>query len=188
MAPTTPSRRDIPTPIPTFYAIFFLYLDPLICLSGIHLSFFDQSTFLMNGVPSSLKVQHENAIPNHDLTSHFIRSLGAYSVAIFILQILLGWGFKDAKDGLNVRICKSPFFSDYLVSQLHVIEFGLMNTGRILQFSILTIDVLLLYSIYLASPGQFLNLKTWDSGDWTNNGILSLVAIIRSAFLLGIGM
>lgn len=55
------------------------------------------------------------------------------------------------------------------------------------MFSILLVDVGLLYSGYATNPKAFLDLRSWTSGDWGNNGILAALAVLRTAFLLGVG-
>jgi hypothetical protein len=172
----TPAFQGLPTQvdttmppyvqkIPLLYRLFFLYLDPFTCLSGIYLSFFDPTTFILNGVPSPLRTPPPST-PLDPLVTHLLRSIGAYSVCIFALQIILLHQFKNAPGGLNVQLWK------------------------ILQFSILTVDLGLLYGGALAAGGvwKFLNLGKWDTGDWTNNGILGFVALVRSAFLMGVGL
>ena len=79
------------------------------------------------------------------------------------MQVLLLHQFKDAPQGLNVKL------------------------WRIVQFGILLIDVGLLYGICIADPEGALDLGRWKSGDWTNNGILVMVVLFRSAFLVGVG-
>jgi hypothetical protein len=78
--------------IPLFYRIFFLYIDPLICLSAIYLCFFDHTTYLEMGVPRSL-ARHSSS----PLTSHLINVLGAWSLCIFALQTLLLQQYRDVK-------------------------------------------------------------------------------------------
>jgi len=79
------------------------------------------------------------------------------------MQILLLHRFKDAPQGLNVRI------------------------WRIVQFGILLIDLGLLYGVYVDDPKAALDVSGWETGDWCSNGILGAVALIRSAFLVGVG-
>jgi hypothetical protein len=144
---------------PLIYQVFFLYIDPLLCLSGIYLSFADQSIFIQNGVPSALKDSSSPLLPPRNpalprLVSHFMFSIGSYSIGIFALQILLLHQFSDTSDLRNLKLWK------------------------ILQFSILTIDLGLLYGVIAASPRAFLDM---------NNGILGVVAMLRTAFILGLG-
>ncbi|KUJ24259.1 uncharacterized protein LY89DRAFT_776404 [Mollisia scopiformis] len=146
--------------IPLFYRIVFLYIDPLICLSGIYLMFFDHQTFVVNGTPSSLSASLSKVDP---LAAHLIMNIGLYSICIFSLQVLLLHQFKDAPNGLNVKL------------------------WRILMFSILLIDVGLIYGGYSVNPKAFLDFGAWTTGDWGNNGILAALVVIRSAFILGIG-
>jgi hypothetical protein len=79
--------------IPLFYRIFFLYIDPCICLSGIYVCFFDHGTYLEMGVPRAL-TRHSSSSP---LTSHLINALGAWSLCIFALQTLLLQQYRDVK-------------------------------------------------------------------------------------------
>ncbi|KAF8851584.1 hypothetical protein BDZ45DRAFT_143571 [Acephala macrosclerotiorum] len=149
--------------IPLFYKVIFLYIDPLICLSGIYLTFFDRQYFIKNGIPSVLTSKTAQATGTSPLAEHLIKSIGSYSICIFALQILLLHQFKDAPNGLNVRLWK------------------------ILMFSIALIDVGLLYGVYEASPDAFWEIGSWSSGDWGNNGILGSLVVLRTAFILGIG-
>jgi len=78
--------------IPTFYRIFFLYIDPLICLSGIYVLFFDHATYLASGVPHAITV---DAID--PLTQYLLAALGSYALCIFGIQVLLLRQFPDIK-------------------------------------------------------------------------------------------
>jgi hypothetical protein len=149
--------------IPLFYRVFFLYIDPLICLFGIYFFFFDHHTYIQNGIPSAISSQITSTTILSPLTKHLIMALGSYSVFVFAMQILLLHQFKDAPQGLNVKI------------------------WRIVQFGILLIDLGLLYGVYSADPMGALDFSGWGGGDLGNNGILVMVAVVRSAFLVGLG-
>lgn len=62
--------------IPLFYRVFFLYIDPLICLSGIYLSFFDNPKFIENGLPQIL-VPYTQTPPGAALTDYFLNTVGS---------------------------------------------------------------------------------------------------------------
>ena len=79
------------------------------------------------------------------------------------MQIFLLHQFKDTPRGLNIKI------------------------WRTVQFGILLIDLGLLYGVYVTDPKAALDVSGWRIGDWTNNAILGLVVLVRSAFLVGIG-
>ncbi|KAG0650868.1 hypothetical protein D0Z07_2441 [Hyphodiscus hymeniophilus] len=149
--------------IPRFYRVFFLYADPLICLSGIYFFFFDHYTYIQNGVPSGLSSQMTSPASLSPLVKHLITALGSYSLFVFVMQIMLLHQFKDAPQGLNVKI------------------------WRIVQLGILLIDLGLFYGTYVTDPKAAFDFGRWESGDWTNNGILAMVVLIRSAFLIGLG-
>ena len=149
--------------IPLFYRIFFLYIDPLLCLAGIYIAFFDPHSYIQNGTPHAISSLIAATEELHPLTSNLIMALGSYSLFVFAMQILLLQQFKDAPNGINVQI------------------------WRIVMFGILLTDLGLLYGVYVADPEGFVNVAGWESGDWTNIGILGTVIAIRSAFLLGIG-
>jgi hypothetical protein len=88
-----------PDPIPSFYKIFFLYIDPLICLSGIYLSFLDHNTYLLKGVPTQLISPTTNMAD--PITGFFLNSLGGFLLQTFVLQVLLlrtslGFGASNA--------------------------------------------------------------------------------------------
>jgi len=138
--------------IPLFYRVFFLYIDPLFCLSGIYLCFFDHATYLEMGIPRALT--HHSSSP---LTSHLLTVLGAWSVAIFALQTLLLQQYRDVK------------------------------LWRIFMFAILFTDLGMVYAVYVADPVMATSVSKWGSGEWTNHGILGLVIVMKTAFLLGIG-
>ena len=76
------------------------------------------------------------------------------------MQILLLHGFKDAPNGLNIKIWK------------------------IVQFGILLVDLGLIYGTYVADG---LDVKGWEGGDWGNHGILGALVLIRTSFLIGVG-
>jgi hypothetical protein len=138
--------------IPLFYRVFFLYIDPLFCLSGIYLCFFDHATYLEMGIPRALT--HHSSSP---LTSHLLTVLGAWSVAIFALQTLLLQQYRDVK------------------------------LWRIFMLAILLTDLGMVYAVYVADPVMATSVSKWGSGEWTNHGILGLVIVMRTAFLLGTG-
>lgn len=82
--------------IPILYRIFFLYIDPLVCLLGIYTFFFDHPIYIKNGTPRSLS----STIPNQNLTpleTFLLSALGSYSLCIFGIQILLLHQFHDVK-------------------------------------------------------------------------------------------
>ncbi len=149
--------------IPLFYRIFFLYIDPLICLLSIYLFFFDHPTYILNGIPSSLSTPALQTPELPPLVQLLITGLGAYSLCIFTMQIFLLRQFSDAPDGINVRI------------------------WRIVLFSILLTDLGLIYGVYRVDAEGLLDVKGWTRGDWSNYGILGTVIAVRTAFLLGIG-
>jgi hypothetical protein len=78
--------------IPLLYRVFFLYIDPLFCLSGIYLCFFDHATYLEMGVPQALTIHSSSP-----LSSYLITVLGAWSVSIFAMQTLLLQQYRDVK-------------------------------------------------------------------------------------------
>jgi hypothetical protein len=43
------------------------------------------------------------------------------------------------------------------------------------------------YASYQAGPAEFLKIGSWGSEEWGNYGILGLVGIFRTAFLLEVG-
>jgi hypothetical protein len=138
--------------IPVFYRVFFLYIDPLLCLSGIYLGFFDHATYLEMGVPRAL-THHSASL----LTNHLITVLGAWSLCIFTLQTLLLQQYRDVK------------------------------IWRIFMFAVLLTDLGLVYAFYEADPVMAVSVSKWEKGEWTNHGILGLVIVVRTAFLLGVG-
>lgn len=78
--------------IPLFYRIFFLYVDPLFCLSGVYLCFFDHETYLEMGVPRIFANLTHSPLPHYLITV-----LGAWSLSIFALQTLLLQQYRDVK-------------------------------------------------------------------------------------------
>lgn len=147
--------------IPALYRIFFLYIDPLFSTAGIYGFLFDHKLFIESGVPVALK-----KLPTTTLTpfsEHMITTLGAYTLFILAMQILLVHGFKDEPNGLNVRI------------------------WRIAMFGMLLVDFIILWTMYSASPDVFFHVSKWEAGDYTNNVITGLVTVMRIAFLLGVG-
>lgn len=62
-----------------------------------------------------------------------------------------------------------------------------LKLWRIVQFGVLMTDFCMVWNIYTADPAGALDIRAWGSGDWGNNGVLAMVIVMRSAFLLGIG-
>ncbi|KAL2060143.1 hypothetical protein VTL71DRAFT_9965 [Oculimacula yallundae] len=78
--------------IPAFYRMFFLYIDPLLCLSGIYVLFFDHATYLDSGVPHGLSKSSIDP-----LARYLMNALGSYSLTILGIQILLLHRFSEVK-------------------------------------------------------------------------------------------
>ncbi|KAG9232460.1 hypothetical protein BJ875DRAFT_466758 [Amylocarpus encephaloides] len=149
--------------IPLLYRIFFLYIDPLICLSGIYIFFTSPILYITNGTPTTISHSHPDpTVLLNGFTDYLLTSLGSYALFVFAMQILLLHGFNDAA-AIKLRIWKR------------------------VQFGILLIDLGLLYGVWRADPAGFWKVAEWDQGDWTNNGILGFVALTRTAFLVGLG-
>lgn len=144
--------------IPAFYRTFFLYIDPVICLIGIYIFFFDHQAFLESGAPQSITANAKLT----PLIDFLLLCSGSYALFVFAMQILLLHQFKDAPDGLNLKI------------------------WRIVLFGILLIDLGLLVAMYTADPGIW-NVAGWGRGEWSNYSILGVVTVLRTSFLLGVG-
>jgi hypothetical protein len=147
------------TKIPSWYRIFFLYIDPLIGSSGLYIYFFDHPFFLKQGIPSTLSKTAEYT----PLVRYLLFALGSHFIAITAMQVYLLQAYKDAPNGLNVRIWK------------------------FVQVAILLVDLGLLGTIVDVDPVLARSPARWEQGEWSNFGILGLVIAMRSAFLLGIG-
>lgn len=145
------------THIPAFYRIFFLYIDPLICLSSIHLFFFSHSSYITNGTPRIISAQITDPNSLSPLEHYLLTALGAYSLCIFALQILLLQIYRDVK------------------------------IWKVVIFAVLLTDLALVWDVWHADPNGFWELGKWTSAEWGNNGILGGLIVIRSAFLLGVG-
>ena len=155
--------------IPPLYRIFFLYIDPLFCLSGIYLAFFSPYHFITQGTPSAFSsstLPSSTSISSPTLSSQIeflIHAQGACLLGIFVLQAVLLRQVVDEPRGLGVKIWK------------------------IVQVSILMVDLGLMYTSWAFDPKAFVNVKGWEAGDWTGNVILGLVIAMRSSFVLGVG-
>jgi len=149
--------------IPSLYRIFFLYIDPLICLSGIYLSFLDQSTYIQMGTPRVLSKTRSPNTPIDPLTQYFMMAVGANLLCTFGIEVILLRQVVDAPKGLNVRIWKT------------------------VMFCILLSDLALVYTSFNLDHKGLVDVLSWERSDWTNNGILGTAITIRSAFLLGFG-
>lgn len=55
------------------------------------------------------------------------------------------------------------------------------------MFAILLTDLGMVYAVYEADPVMAVSVAKWEKGEWTNHGILGMVIVIRTAFLLDIG-
>jgi len=146
--------------IPALYRIFFLYIDPLIGLSGLYIFFFDHAFFLKTGLPASIATEAQYT----PVVRFLLFSLGSYFLAIAAMQVYLLQAYKNAPNGLNLRIWK------------------------FVQAAILMIDLGLLGTMIDADPSTAMRPGRWGEGEWSNFGVLGLVIAFRSSFLLGVGL
>ncbi|KAL9047612.1 MAG: hypothetical protein Q9162_007976 [Coniocarpon cinnabarinum] len=78
------------------------------------------------------------------------------------------------------------FLQTYLLRQKPIAD---LAVWKAVQFSILLVDIAMLGAFGRAlAREKRLNAIVWRSEEWTNLGVLLIVAVMRTSFCLGVGM
>jgi hypothetical protein len=154
-------------PNPTFtsrialiYKIWFLYFEPPAALGGMYLCIFDPNRILSAMMP---------------LPAYLAASSGSTSVPITpLVRLLLFnigalYGLFAIIEGIVLRLTKEK------------------SVWLAVLVAMLVSDVGHIYAAYEIAPERILQFGSWNSDEWVNYGTLVFGALLRAAFLLGIG-
>ncbi|KAG4027242.1 hypothetical protein MFRU_032g01080 [Monilinia fructicola] len=155
---TSPSIDPRIPKIHPFYRTFLLNIEPIFALSGAYLSLFHPTKFITSTAPSTLS----STIDIQSSTSDpLIKFLTADIGALYLLFTI--------NEALVLRLTR-----DYSV-------------WKAVVFAMLVCDLGHLWGVYEADPIGSLDVHGWTSDEWINNGILIFGAVLRIAFLSGLG-
>ncbi|ESZ93526.1 hypothetical protein SBOR_6068 [Sclerotinia borealis F-4128] len=153
-----------------FYRIFLLYIEPILALSGAYLALFHPAKFLLGTAPSSLSTPFipltlttpiSTSTPQPQPIDPVIQFLSANIGALYILFAI--------NEAIVLRLTR-----DYSV-------------WKVVVFAMLVCDVGHIWGVYQADPTGSLEVMRWTMEEWINNGILAFGAVLRIAFLGGVG-
>jgi hypothetical protein len=157
MAPTTPFIARIAL----IYRIWFLYLEPLAALGGTYLSIFNPDRFLSGTLPLptylSIASSPNGSVPITPLLELLLTNIGA----LYLLFAI--------NEGIVLRLTKEKS-----------VWFGVMG-------AMLASDVGHIYAVYAIAPERMWALASWNGDEWVNVGMLVFGAVLRAAFLMGVG-
>ncbi|KAB8698101.1 hypothetical protein FH972_026351 [Carpinus fangiana] len=130
--------------VPVFYRILFLYIDPLLALSGIYFCLFDQPAYLLAQTPSFVQPSTLSPTYKPDAQLTFLLTIIGFLFAMMVtLQVVL------------------------LQASLHFADAASTRTvWRSVQFAILWTDVGLFWASYKADLPGLLNTDAWTEFRW----------------------
>ncbi|KAE9367324.1 hypothetical protein N431DRAFT_428733 [Stipitochalara longipes BDJ] len=159
MAPTTPFISRIAL----IYRIWFLYIEPVAALGGTYLSIFEPNRLLAGIMPlpaylaASIASPTGPAVPITPILRMMLINIGALYALFAIIE------------GVVLRLTKEN------------------SVWYAVLAAMLVSDVGHIYAAYEIAPERILQLVSWNSDEWVNYGTLVFGAVLRSAFLLGLG-
>jgi hypothetical protein len=156
-----------PTPKPSFtsriallYKIWFLYFEPPAALGGMYLCIFQPNRILsaMMPVPAYLAASSgSDGVPITPLVRLMLLNIGA----LYGLFAIVG--------GVVLRLTKEK------------------SVWLAVLAAMLVSDVGHIYAAYEIAPERILQFANWSSDEWVNYGTLVFGALLRAAFVSGIG-
>lgn len=153
-----PSTPHISLP----YRLYFLYLDPVLALSGTYLLLTSPQKFISSCTPSST---HPTAAqPLSALSSLLL----AQTAALYLMHA-----------AITTLVLRA-------VTPLH--DRGYVRVWKSVMAAIALADVGHLWALYASSPAEFVDWRAWRAEDWTNYGVLSWGLVMRGLFLGGVGV
>ncbi|KAE8454122.1 hypothetical protein EG329_005046 [Mollisiaceae sp. DMI_Dod_QoI] len=158
MAPKTSPTSNIRR-MSLIYTIWFLYLEPVMALSGTYLCIFNPQRMLTGTVP----------LPAITAAS----STGAPVITPMMQMLLTNIGslyvLFSINEGLVLRFSKEK------------------NVWLGVVGAMLMSDIGHLYAVYAIAPERMWQALAWNSDEWINYGTLWFGAALRLAFMLGFG-
>jgi hypothetical protein len=150
------------------YTFTFLWLDPILSLSGVVIAFLTPEKLIESWVPTTLPnpatASGLPAVPNpaavhHSVYNPLIHELGAFFFVMFLLF------------GIMLRHTRDPFIWKLFVGGVGLVDFAVMGST----------------AVQYREQGR-LNPSTWRVEDWICVLITSYVGIVRFAYVLGLGV
>ncbi|KAN0095871.1 hypothetical protein V8E51_016582 [Hyaloscypha variabilis] len=160
MAPSTPFSSGR---IALIYRIWFLYFEPVAALGGTYLSIFEPNRLLAGIMPlpaylaASLASPAGPSITITPILRMMLINIGALYALFAIIE------------GVVLRLTKEK------------------SVWCAVLAAMLVSDVGHIYAAYEIAPQRILQVVSWNSDEWVNYGTLVFGALLRSAFLIGIG-
>lgn len=144
--------------IALLYKIWFLYFEPVAALGGTYLCIMDPYRFLSGTMP---------------LPAYLAATSGSSTITPLVRMMLINIGalyvLFAIVEGVVLRLTKER------------------SVWLAVLTAMLACDVGHLYAVYEIAPERILQVASWNSHEWVNYGTLSFGALLRAAFLLGIG-
>lgn len=138
--------------IPTFYRLYFSWLDPAVCVWGSYMDFFTPAFVVAATLPPSIS-------PHNTYYDWVLYQLGGALLSILVIDVVL---LRYTND---------------------------INIWKIWEVAVLVYDLGLLYSFYRALELQGrLSFGALRFEDWGAIVITAQAAVVRSAFILGVGL
>jgi hypothetical protein len=141
------------------YRIWFLYFEPAAALGGTYLCFFSSDRFLSGTVPlpAYLAASSGSSVPMTPLLRMMLINIGALYVLFAIVE------------GVVLRLTREK------------------SVWLAVLAAMLASDVGHIYAAYAIAPERIAQVLSWNSDEWVNYGTLIFGALLRLAYLLGIG-
>jgi len=149
--------------IAIIYRIWFLYFEPVAALGGTYLSIFEPNRLLAGIMPLPAYLAaavSSPASPSVTITP-ILRMMLINIGALYALFAII--------EGVVLRLTKEKS-----------VWFAVLA-------AMLVSDVGHIYAAYEIAPERILQVVSWNSDEWVNYGTLTFGAVLRAAFLLGIG-
>ncbi|KAK9321777.1 hypothetical protein V1517DRAFT_325360 [Lipomyces orientalis] len=143
------------------YRLYFLYFEPFFALSGAYLPIFRSEFYL------SITVPHSILYPTPNSPSPSTQPL----TGLLLTQISILYAFFSFNEAVVLRCTDDLRVWRALLSGCLLSDFGHLYANLI-----------------VADPTIFWNPWSWGVDEWGNLGILWAGAILRVAFLWGVGV
>ncbi|KAB5511693.1 hypothetical protein GE09DRAFT_639213 [Coniochaeta sp. 2T2.1] len=168
MATSTASLAG-PAHVPLPYRAWFMYIDPVLSVMGVYGCFFDPSLILSSYIPTT--------IPNPSSLKPGGSSISNPAAVANPAHHLV---FAEMGGFLLLTIILSTFLLRYTRD---------LVVWKLYQGAISIVDVVILVATFQAYVDQGrLNPTTWRSEDWFSVLITGACAVLRIAFVLGVGV
>jgi len=163
------SKSPFITRIALIYRIWFLYFEPVAALGGTYLCLFDSDRFLSGTMPLPAYLSAAASPPPNSPNSPNVSVPITPLLRLLLTNIGALYLLFAINEGIVLRLTKEKG-----------VWFGIIG-------AMLASDVGHLYGVYAIAPERVWAVLGWNSDEWVNYGTLIFGALLRAAFLLGIG-